>query len=56
MHRFHWQQWYANLASWKHVKMSAGASVAPTQPSIYEKTFNKLEAKISDEAWPDAEN
>ena len=38
------------------MKMSVGASVAPTQPSRYEKTINRLEAKMSDKAWADVEN
>ena len=38
------------------MKMSAGASVAPTQPSGYEKTINGSEGNMSDEAWPDVEN
>ena len=39
------------------MKMSVGASVAPTQPSRYEKTINRLEANMSDdEAWADVEN
>ena len=38
------------------MKMSVGASVAPTKPSRYEKTINRSEAKMSDEAWADVEN
>lgn len=36
--------------------MSVCGSIVPQQPTGYEKTINRLEAKMSAEAWADAEN